>query len=143
MVVSDHSPSPGALKHSDSGDFLAAWGGISSLQLGPSAVWTEAVRRGHGLQQLSQWMSSAPAELVGLRSKGRIAVDYDADLVVFDPEATFPVIPSELEHRHPVTPYAGRSLLGVVRATYLRGEEIYRDGRIRPGRGRLLRKDPG
>ena len=46
MVVSDHSPSTADLKCLDTGDFGAAWGGISSLQLGLSAVWTEARRRG-------------------------------------------------------------------------------------------------
>ena len=34
LVVSDHSPAPQDLKCTDSGDFMRAWGGISSLQLG-------------------------------------------------------------------------------------------------------------
>jgi allantoinase len=134
-VVTDHSPSSPGLKALDSGDFGAAWGGIASLQLGIAATWTAARARGFGLADLARWTCSGPAELVGLQAKGRIAVGADADLVVFDPAASFLVDPAVLEHRHPVTPYAGRRLHGIVRATYLRGERVDGD---RPMRGQLL-----
>lgn len=124
VVVSDHSPSTPDLKRLDSGDFGAAWGGISSLQLGLAAVWTGARARGFGLADVVRWMAARPAELVGLAGKGRIAVGCDADLVAFDPEAAFTVDPANLHHKNPVTPYAGRELHGVVRATYLRGEPV-------------------
>ncbi|MBS2536034.1 allantoinase AllB [Catenulispora sp. NF23] len=124
VVVSDHSPATPDLKHLDSGDFAAAWGGISSLQLGLSAVWTGARARGRSLADVAQWMATGPADLVGLPAKGRIAVGCDADLVVFDPDAAFTVDPAALHHKNPVTPYAGRELHGVVRAAYLRGEPI-------------------
>jgi allantoinase len=133
-VVSDHSPCPPALKRPETGDFAAAWGGIASLQLGLPVVWTEARRRGHGLAEVVRWLAQRPAELVGLRRKGRIAVGYDADLAAFDPEASFVVDPARLHHRHPVTPYAGRTLYGEVRATWLRGTRI---GGSEPA-GRLL-----
>ncbi|MFE9693874.1 allantoinase AllB [Micromonospora sp. NPDC005806] len=134
-VVSDHSPCPPALKCADTGDFTAAWGGIASVQLGLPAVWTAARRRGHSLADVVRWMATNPAALVGLRRKGRIAVGCDADLVAFDPDAPFTVDPAALHHRHPVTPYAGQVLTGVVRATWLRGMPVTPDG---PPRGRLL-----
>lgn len=138
MVVSDHSPAPPEMKRVG-GDFFAAWGGIASLQLGLPAVWTAGAGRGVGLLDLARWMGSGPAALVGLeRRKGSIAAGRDADLVVFDPAAGFDVDPARLEHRHPVTPYAGRRLRGVVRATYLRGRLAYRDGAFAPPRGELL-----
>ncbi|MEY9930467.1 allantoinase [Catenulispora sp. GP43] len=124
VVVSDHSPSTPDLKRLDSGDFAAAWGGISSLQLGLPAVWTGARARGFGLADVVRWMATRPAELAGLPAKGRIAVGCDADLVAFDPDAAFTVDPAALHHKNPVTPYAGRELHGVVRATYLRGEPV-------------------
>lgn len=70
-------------------------------------------------------MSSGPASLVGLTgTKGAIAVGHDADLVAFDPDGTFAVHAEELHHRNPVTPYAGRTLTGTVRTTWLRGRVV-------------------
>jgi allantoinase len=134
-VVSDHSPCTPDLKRSDIGDFGAAWGGIASLQLGLPVVWTAARARGRSLADVVRWMAQRPAEVAGLRRKGRIAVGCDGDLVAFDPDATAAVDPARLHHRHPVTPYAGRHLRGVVHATWLRGEPVAVDG---PARGRLL-----
>jgi allantoinase len=130
-VVSDHSPSPPELKR---GDFGSAWGGIASVQLGLSAMWTSARARGVPLTDVVAWMSRAPAQLAGLRHKGAIEAGADADLVAFDPDASWVVAPEELHHRHPVTPYAGLTLRGVVRTTWLRGVPV--DG-ITP-HGRLL-----
>ena len=140
LVVSDHSPCTPALKKPETGDFLGAWGGIASLQLGLPLVWTEAQRRGFGLGDLARWMSAAPARLARLdRRKGAIAVGRDADLVVFDPDAMEAVTRERIHFRHKVTPYLGRVLHGVVRETILRGETIY-DGRAFPtsARGRVL-----
>jgi allantoinase len=123
-VVSDHSPCPPELKSSGSGDFGAAWGGIAGLQLGLSAVWTAARRRGRTLDDMARWMAAAPAALAGLPAKGRLAVGADADLVAFDPDEAYVVDPARLEHRHPVTPYAGRTLTGRVRQTWLRGTAL-------------------
>ncbi|WP_416873043.1 allantoinase AllB [Kitasatospora sp. SC0581] len=141
-VVSDHSPSTPDLKllpeYGGSGDFAAAWGGIASLQLGLPAVWTEARRRGHTLADVVRWMSAGPAELVGLTgTKGAIAAGHDADLVAFDPDGGFAVRASGLHHRNPVTPYAGRTLTGAVRATWLRGREV--DPAARPFGRQLAR----
>ncbi|WP_069466251.1 allantoinase AllB [Actinacidiphila rubida] len=140
-VVSDHSPSTADLKARDTGDFAAAWGGISSLQLGLSAVWTEARKRGHTPADLARWMSAGPAALAGLDgTKGAIAPGHDADFAVLAPEETFTVEPRRLLHRNPLTAYAGRTLHGVVRATYLRGEMIARNGvlAVSEPAGRLL-----
>jgi len=123
-VVSDHSPCPPELKQRASGDFGAAWGGISSLQLGLPAVWTQARARGHGLAEVARWMATGPAAVAGLARKGAIAAGCDADLVAFGDTASFTVDPARLRHRHPVTPYAGRTLTGLVHRCWLRGQEI-------------------
>jgi allantoinase len=135
-VVSDHSPSPPALKQQSSGDFAAAWGGISSLQIGLPVIWTQARSRGFTLSDVSRWMATNPANIMGVPGKGRIQVGYDADLVAFAADETWTVDPQQLRHRHAITPYAGRRLQGVVREVWLSGSPI--DDRPR---GRLLSND--
>jgi allantoinase len=146
MVVSDHSPCTPERKGLESGDFMAAWGGIASLQFRLPVVWTEARLRGFGLQDLARWLCQRPAKLAGLQGrKGTIAPGQDADLVIFDPDAEFDVSPDNVRHRHTLTPYQGQRLRGVVEATILRGAVVY-EGRGRlsgvtlssPGRGRPL-----
>jgi allantoinase len=129
FVVSDHSPCTVQLKRLDVGDFGLAWGGISSVQLGLPVVWTEARRRGHVLAEVAGWMADNPATRVGVRGKGRIEVGWPADLVVFAPEESFTVDAAALRHKNAVTPYLGRTLDGVVRQTYLRGERVTGDPR--------------
>ncbi len=134
VVASDHSPAPPALKCLDSGDFAHAWGGIASLELSLAATWTAASARGHTPSDLARWLAEGTARLARLaHRKGRIAPGYDADLVVWDPDASFTVDPARLHHRHPVTPYAGMRLSGVVRRTFVRGTCVY-DGGAFPAR---------
>ncbi|MFC8304064.1 allantoinase AllB [Specibacter sp. NPDC057265] len=135
-IVSDHSPSTLDLKDLKNGDFAVAWGGVSSLQLGLSLIWTEARHRGITLEQVSHWMSTAPAELVGLHRKGKIAPGHDADFAIFAANDAYVVDVQKLKHKNPITPYDGRALSGVVRATYLRGNKL--DGTTPTGK--LLRR---
>ncbi|MFF3782052.1 allantoinase AllB [Streptomyces sp. NPDC001933] len=137
-VVSDHSPCTTDLK---TPDFGTAWGGISSLQLGLPAVWTAARERGHSLEDVVHWMSAGPARLAGLTGKGAIAPGYDADFAVLAPEETFTVDPARLHHRNPITAYAGKTLHGVVRGTWLRGERIAEDGNITGRSGLLIERN--
>ena len=124
LVASDHSPCPPIMKESD-GNFFGCWGGIASLQVTLSAVWTGARARGVPPERITTWMSEFPSRLAGLaHRKGRIAAGYDADIAIWNPDATFLVNGGTLRHRHPVTPYAGRELFGVVERTYVRGELI-------------------
>jgi allantoinase len=143
LVASDHSPSPPAGKRLAEGDFARAWGGVASLQLLLPATWTEVRRRGVPIGRLAEWLCAAPARVAGLAGrKGAIAPGHDADLVAWDPDARFTVDPAKLYHRHPVTPYVGRELAGVVRRTWLRGIEVF-DGHevVGPPRGELLRRN--
>jgi len=131
MIATDHSPCPPEMKRQGSGDFLDAWGGIASLQLSLPAVWTEARARGFSLTNLADWLCAAPAKLAGLaHQKGTIAPGRDADLVIWNPDASFKVDPAQLHHRHKLTPYAGRELMGIVESTFLRGVKIYERGKF-------------
>ena len=143
MIVSDHSPCPPDMKLRDAGDFISAWGGISSLQLRLPIVWTEAKRRGFSAEDLSRWLCAAPAALVGLQNrKGTLAAGYDADVVIWNPVKSFRVEGEKLHHRHKLTPYEGRELTGVVERTFLRGKQIYIAGNITDGPlGELMQKN--
>ena len=126
FVISDHSPCLPALKRFDTGDFTSAWGGIASLQLGLPLLWTEASKRGASLSRLAAWTSATPARFAGLsHRKGAIQPGLDADLVIWDPEATISVEAERLFFRHKVSPYLGRTLEGRVERTFLRGIEIF------------------
>jgi allantoinase len=130
LVVTDHSPSTADLKVPD---FAGAWGGIASLQIGLAAVWTAARSRDVTLAEVVGWMAVAPADRVGMPRKGRIRVGADADLAVFAPEESFVVDVARLHHKNQVSAYAGRTLQGVVRRTFLGGLEVGDEPR-----GRLL-----
>ena len=136
-VVSDHSPCTPELKRLTDGDFGVAWGGIASLQLGLSAMWTQARQRGFELGDVVRWMAEQPAAIAGMQRKGHISLGYHADFSVFAPDDAFVVEPDRLHHRHSLTPYAQRPLSGVVRSTWLRGQQITDDG---DPQGQLLRR---
>jgi allantoinase len=142
MVVTDHSPCPPSMKQPGHMNFRDAWGGIASLSMALPVMWTEARQRGLALTDIARWMAEKPAQLAGCGvSKGRIAPGYDADFVVFDPEAEFTLSEDRLHHRHAVSPYLGEKLRGQVKRTYLRGKVVYQDGEF-PGEpmGREFRR---
>jgi allantoinase len=123
LVATDHSPCPPTMK---AGDFSTAWGGIASLQLSLAIMWKHLHDRGIAPKRLVEWMSAAPARLAGLaHRKGAIAPGLDADLVIWNPSAP---PPTELHHRHKLTPYHPHHYPGAVEATFLRGQKIYHRG---------------
>jgi allantoinase len=133
QVVTDHSPCHPAMKRIAEGNFRSAWGGIASLSIALPLMWTEASKRGFTLLDVARWMAAEPARLAGCDTlKGRIAAGYDADFVVFDSDREFVVSENKLHYRHPLSPYLGETLRGVVKATYLRGKAVFDEGEF-PG----------
>jgi allantoinase len=129
LVATDHSPCPPEMKRLSEGNFANAWGGIASLSVALPVMYTEASKRGFALLDIARWMAEGPAKLAGCdERKGRIAAGYDADFVVFDTEVAFTVNADKLYYRHPVSPYLGEGLKGKVKATYVRGQLVFKDG---------------
>ena len=142
LVATDHSPCPPGMKRLGERSFQTAWGGIATLSLALPVMWTEASRRGFSLADIARWMAEGPARLAGCAArKGRLARNFDADFVVFEPEAEFIATEEHLHCRHRVSTYLGEKLRGVVKATYLRGNCVFADGTF-PGdpSGRELRR---
>ncbi|WP_431710583.1 allantoinase AllB [Glutamicibacter uratoxydans] len=135
-IVSDHSPSTIDLKDVENGDFGVAWGGVASLQLGLSLIWSEAKQRGISLEQVVSWMSTKPAELAGLKNKGAISLGNDADFAVFAPEDAFVVDVHKLHHKNPISPYQGKTLAGVVRSSIVGGADVD----FQTPQGKLIRR---
>ncbi|GAA1135789.1 allantoinase AllB [Nesterenkonia lutea] len=124
-VVSDHSPSTAEEKHRGAPDLQQAWGGISGLQVGFSAVAHEARLRGIGIEQVSSWMAENTAALAGLSRKGIIAPGRDADLVIYDPQETNVVSAMGLAHKNPISAYEHYEITGTVIGAVLRGIELF------------------
>lgn len=129
FVATDHSPAPPELKQIGSGDFVKAWGGIASLQFALPVLWSAAKKHEAGMTDMAQWLCCKPALLASLHGrKGKIEKGFDADLVIWNPEASFVVNEDNICHRHKVTPYIGETLFGIVEQTYLGGEKVFDKG---------------
>ncbi|KAL7130046.1 hypothetical protein ABFS83_13G107700 [Erythranthe nasuta] len=134
MLSSDHSPSVPELKLFGEGDFLRAWGGISSLQFVLPVTWSYGLKYGISLNQLVSWWSEKPAKLAGQDLKGAIVTGNYADIAVWEPEVEFQLDdnhPVYLKHRN-ISAYMGSKLRGKVLATFVRGNLVYQDGKHAP-----------
>lgn len=127
FIVSDHSPCTPALKKLEEQNLWEAWGGISSLQFGLSLIWTAIQKRGYSMNHLVMWMCERPARLVNLEEvKGKIQKGFQADFVIWNPEATHTIKKSDILFKNKMSAYEEHHVLGVVEQTLLRGENIYK-----------------
>ncbi len=131
FVATDHSPAPPDLKQMETGDFMKAWGGISSIQFALPVLWTAAQKHGCTIKDMAKWLSENPAKLIGKENaKGQIAVGFDADLIIWDPNKTFKITSDIILHKHKITPYLNEQLNGVVNHVFLKGKQIVKEGKI-------------
>jgi allantoinase len=139
FVATDHSPAPPAMKEIQSGNFMKAWGGISSIQFALPVLWTAAKKHQCTLTDISRWLCEKPAVLAGQQNnKGKIAKGYDANIVVWDPDQLFTVTEDNIYHKHKLTPYLDEELYGVVEQTFLKGETVFDKGKFILNKGNLV-----
>jgi allantoinase len=145
FITSDHSPCTPELKNMKAGNFEKAWGGISSIQFTLPVIWSECKARGFSIDQLINWMSTAPAIFIGKdQQKGQISPGYDADLVCWNPDEKYIIQKEAIHHKNKLTPYEGESLYGVVNTTFLRGQKVYENGEFLGNpTGKIILKNNG
>lgn len=130
FITTDHSPAPPDIKELETGNLQKAWGGIAGLQFLLPAAWT-AMKGSISLEKFIPLLTTHPAKFLQVEDKkGRIAVGYDADLVVWDPEEQFEVRPKDILHRYDCSPYNGQQLFGTIQQTMVGGVTVYRDKTI-------------
>jgi allantoinase len=140
-IVSDHAccATEQKLAPARPGDVWLAKAGFGGTEYLLSGVFGEGVRRGLSYARIAELLSWNPARRFGLGRKGDIAIGFDADLALLDPARRFTVRAAESPSAQGYTPFEGLELTGQVRATYLRGQRVYQDGRVvGPARGAYL-----
>ena len=131
FIVTDHSPATPDLKKIESGNLKEAWGGIASIQFSLPVVWTAAEKHGFSINEVAALMSSNVAKFIGFdKSKGKLKAGFDADIVVWDPAASFAVNAADIHYRHKISPYVGQQLKGVVTQTYVGGKKVFENGKF-------------
>ncbi len=142
FVATDHSPAPPNLKEIQSGNFMKAWGGISSIQYALPVLWTGALKHNCTITDMAKWLCEKPSLLPNLKNKGKLEKGYDADFVVWNPEEKFIVTENNMYHKHKITPYLNEELYGVVKQTWLAGKKVYNENNfLHLNNGALLIKN--
>jgi dihydropyrimidinase len=142
VITTDHCPFTRAEKETGLANYSQIPGGVPSIEMRLAALYSQGVRQ--GLITPMQWVElccTTPARLMGLARKGHIAPQFDADVVIFDPDATWMVTTQSLHEMADWTPYEGLTLHGRVQSTLIRGQVVVADGELQvaAGYGRYLR----
>ena len=137
LVATDHVPDRTAVeKRVEGASFDQISNGAPGIETLLTLVYSEGVARSRiGLERMVELLSSTPARLFGLRSKGAIEPGLDADLVLFDPTARRTIRAADLHHTSDYTPYEGMSVTGAVNSVFVRGQPVIRDGAFVGQRG--------
>jgi len=138
LFSTDHAPHTREEKEPGWTDGWKAHTGTPSIQFYVPLL-LDAVHAGRlTLERLVDVTAEQPARRFGLGRKGRIAVGADADLAIVDLDRAHEIRDDEVLSKIGWTPYHGRIVRGAIETTIVRGQVVYRDGRIvgQPGWGK-------
>lgn len=138
MIATDHAPHTLEEKQSSSPP-----SGMPGLETMLPLLLTAASQGRISLLDIARWTAARPAEVFGLRHKGRIEPGFHADLTLVDLSARWKMPPDGLFTRCGWSPFAGREMTGRVARVYLRGQLVFRDGQVlaQPGSGRPVEQE--
>lgn len=130
VIATDHAPHTLEEKSASYPDSPA---GVPAVENSLALLLDLAHQGKCTLRQIVHWMCDAPARVWDIVDKGRIAVGFDADLVLVD-----------LQHRHTIrddqqltkcgwSPWHGSPLTGCPVRTIVLGKTVFADGRVVPG----------
>jgi allantoinase len=130
FIATDHSPAPPGIKELETGNLQKAWGGIAGLQFLLPAAWT-AMKEKVSIEKFIPLLTEHPAKFLQVeKKKGRLAVGYDADIVVWNPDENFEVKPENILHRYNCSPYNQQKLFGITQQTIVNGVTVFANGKI-------------
>lgn len=130
FITTDHSPAPPSIKEIETGNLQKAWGGIAGLQFLLPASWT-SMKEIMQLETFIPLLTDHPAKFISAdERKGKIAVGYDADLVVWNPDATKKATVEDILFRHKISPYIGNEFFGIVQQTIVNGTTVWQNNNI-------------
>ena len=145
LVATDHCPFDfEGQKDMGKGDFRKVPNGLPGVEDRVDLLHDGGVVGGRlSKERWVEIISTAPAKLFGMfPKKGAIAVGSDADIVIYDPNATR-TISAETHHMDvDYSCYEGRSVQGRSDIVLSRGSVIVRDGAFtgRKGHGRFIKR---
>jgi dihydropyrimidinase len=136
VISTDHVPDTVAEKRGWDECFDLISNGAPGIETLLGNVYGQGVARGRlTIERMVDVLSTTPARLFGMPSKGALEPGKDADIVLFDPQERRTVTQAELHHTSDFTPYEGLATSGIVRSTIVRGEFVIRDGHFVGRRG--------
>lgn len=141
MVSTDHCPFTTAEKRTGLDNYSTIPGGVPSIEMRLAGVY-QGVRDGRF--SLNRWVRlccTAPAQRLGLATKGHIGVGYDADLVIFNPQKKLTLSTHTLHETADWTPYDGLTLTGWPETTLCRGQVVVEEGEFVGQNGRFINEN--
>ncbi len=130
VVATDHAPHTLEEKHRE---FSLAPTGMIGLETAFGVIWTELVTTNLlSREQLIQRMATRPAQILN-RPGGRLLPGDPADVVIFDPQMEWEVIPDELVSKSRNCPFIGKKLKGKVQFVWVNGKLKLNQGEIQSG----------